>query len=139
MRRVPHHFEGFMRNTLLAIALVAVAPFAHALDFKPCDLPSKGSREVLQAECATLTVAENPAKPDGRKIDLAIARVKTKAGKPAPDPVFLLAGGPGQSALESYPQMTVAFSRIVDKRNVILVDQRGTGKSHALDCKLDAA
>ena len=129
-----------MRKTLLAIALIAAAPLAGAetLTFKPCDLPQQGSREVLQAECATLTVAENPARPDGRKIDLAIARVKSKAGKAAPDPVFYLAGGPGQSALESYPQIASAFARIVDKRNVILVDQRGTGKSHALDCKLDA-
>ncbi|MGH8106585.1 MAG: alpha/beta fold hydrolase, partial [Arenimonas sp.] len=56
-------------------------------------------------------------------------------GEAQPDPVFMLAGGPGQSALESYPQLHQAFVDVIKKRNVILVDQRGTGKSNPLICK----
>ncbi|RZA23693.1 MAG: alpha/beta hydrolase, partial [Lysobacteraceae bacterium] len=52
-----------------------------------------------------------------------------------PDPVFMLAGGPGQSATESYPQAANAFDEVRKKRHLILVDQRGTGGSNALSCK----
>lgn len=126
-----------MTKLLAAIVLVASVPAHAALEFKKCDLPNRGSREVIQAECATLTVPENPAAPDGRKIDLAIARIKSKAGKPAPDPVFFLAGGPGQASREAYPQIAPAFARIADKRDIVLMDQRGTGGSHKLDCRLE--
>ena len=46
----------------------------------------------------------------------------------------MLAGGPGQAALESFPQVAAAFRGILRDRDVILVDQRGTGRSHALHC-----
>src|SRR5690606_38719398 len=49
--------------------------------------------------------------------------------------VFLLAGGPGQSATEVYPQMAPAFREILRHRNVVLLDQRGTGKSNPLRCE----
>ena len=52
-----------------------------------------------------------------------------------PDPVFMLAGGPGQAATDSYPQVAAAFREVLKKRNVILVDQRGTGHSNPLACK----
>jgi pimeloyl-ACP methyl ester carboxylesterase len=54
---------------------------------------------------------------------------------PKPDPVFYLAGGPGQAAREVYPQIANAFRDILRERDVILVDQRGTGGSAALQCK----
>jgi pimeloyl-ACP methyl ester carboxylesterase len=134
-----------MRAIVLALlpAALLLGSAGHAekigtLQFKDCDLPLRGTKDVIQAQCATLTVAENPALPDGRKIDLRLARVPSKAGKAAGDPVFFLAGGPGQSALEAYPSVASAFARIIDQRDVLLLDQRGTGGSHPLDCKLDA-
>jgi pimeloyl-ACP methyl ester carboxylesterase len=52
----------------------------------------------------------------------------------APDPLFLLADGPGQAATEAFLPVLSAFERINHKRDVVLVDQRGTGKSHSLRC-----
>src|SRR5690606_11994031 len=88
------------------------------------------------AHCATLAVAENPDAPDGRQIELAIALVLAD-GMAEADPVFMIAGGPGQSALESYPLLHEAFDDVRRSRHVVLVDARGTGGSHPLHCRMD--
>ncbi len=109
-----------------------------SLAFKPCTLPSQFGAGSIEAQCGTLQVAENPALPAGRKIALNIAWVPAdEKGDHAPDPVFMLAGGPGQAATESYPAVAPAFGEALKKRDVILVDQRGTGDSHPLACKGD--
>lgn len=132
-----------MRPLLITAALLALAcaPEAQArklgsLDFKTCSLSAPFSGDALAAQCATLQVPENPAAPNGRKIGLKIAWIPADKGDAAePDPVFMLAGGPGQSALESYPQTAGAFADIRKKRHIVLVDQRGTGGSNALTCE----
>lgn len=53
---------------------------------------------------------------------------------PQPDPLFFLTGGPGQAATESYVQIRAAFRRVERERDIVLVDQRGTGSSNALRC-----
>ncbi|MEP6907834.1 MAG: alpha/beta hydrolase, partial [Pseudoxanthomonas sp.] len=107
-----------------------------SLEFKSCSLSTAFSDDAIAAQCATLKVPENPAAPAGRKIGLKIAWIPAARDDAAePDPVFMLAGGPGQSATESYPQTAPAFREILKKRHVILVDQRGTGGSNALSCK----
>jgi len=123
----------------LCLSNPATARTLGTLEFKPCDLPAIGQSERLQAECATLEVAENPDEPGGRKISLRIGLAPSTSPKPEPDPIFYLAGGPGQSALESYPGIANGFRRIRAHRHVILMDQRGTGGSHKLDCKLAPA
>ena len=104
--------------------------------FTPCTLsPDLGANSV-EAQCGTLSVPENPAAPQGRKLALHIAWVPAGDDGPTePDPVFMLAGGPGQSAADTFPQVAPAFAEILKKRNVILVDQRGTGHSNPLSCK----
>ncbi|MET0580383.1 MAG: alpha/beta hydrolase [Pseudoxanthomonas sp.] len=132
-----------MRPLIAAAVLLALtcAPEAQArklgsLEFKTCSLSTPFSGDALPAQCATLQVPENPAAPNGRKIGLKIAWIPAvKDDAAEPDPVFMLAGGPGQSALESYPQTAPAFADVRKKRHIILVDQRGTGGSNALTCK----
>jgi len=107
-----------------------------SLAFSPCTLAPQFGAVSVEAQCATLSVAENPASPEGRKIALHIAWVPAdEDGTTEPDPVFMLAGGPGQAATESYPQVAPAFRDVLKKRNVILVDQRGTGESNPLMCE----
>ena len=109
-----------------------------ALVFQPCSLNSPIAKEGIEAQCTTLQVAENPAEPNGRKIGLKIAWVAPENEADAlPDPIFMLAGGPGQSALQTYPGMDPAFKEARKRRHVILVDQRGTGGSNALNCDMD--
>src|SRR3546814_15050196 len=87
----------------------------------------------VEAQCGSLSVAENPAEPEARRIELNIAWLPAdEDGDLQPDPVFLLAGGPGQSATASYPAVASAFKAVRNQRGVVLVDQRGPGKSNPL-------
>jgi len=90
----------------------------------------------LKAECATLEVPENPS-GEGRRITLSIVRDPAISERKAPDPLFILAGGPGMGAQEMYASTAAAFARVGRDRDIILVDQRGTGRSTPLACDLD--
>src|SRR5215212_1554215 len=75
---------------------------AASIELQPCQLEHPARLMVAAAECGTLEVLENPAAPNGRRIPLRIARVPAINRRKAPDPVFLLAGGPGGSAISMY-------------------------------------
>ena len=124
---------------LAALLLPVLAPARDLgeLSFTPCTLTSEGALTSIAAHCTTLEVPEDRAAADGRRIALSIAWVAPEAGEATSDPVFLLAGGPGQSAREGYPALERAFADLARHRNVILVDQRGTGDSHRLSCGSD--
>ncbi|MFT4179877.1 MAG: alpha/beta hydrolase [Thermomonas sp.] len=105
------------------------------IPFTPCNLSSTMSRDTLEAQCATFEVPEDRANPAGRKIALNIAWLEpTGSGEKMPDPLFLLAGGPGQAAVETFPAMNPILKEVRKLRSVILIDQRGTGKSNLLSC-----
>ena len=117
---------------------VAAAAPAHyrlgQLDFKPCTLRQPQSGLATAAWCAPFSVPENWARPDGRKLALRLALIRAHAAQPAPDPVLYLAGGPGQSAIDTWPEIAPALDDVLAHRNVILLDQRGTGGSAPLTC-----
>jgi pimeloyl-ACP methyl ester carboxylesterase len=119
---------------LVAATMPATARDFGRLAFAPCTLAPEFSASSVEAQCGTLRVPENPAEPAGRQIELAIAWVPTENDE-ASDPVLMLAGGPGQSARDSYPGIAPAFAEVLRKRHVLLVDQRGTGGSNALVCR----
>ncbi|HYJ40458.1 MAG TPA: alpha/beta fold hydrolase [Steroidobacteraceae bacterium] len=128
-----------MRLCVLAALIGLAGPAAATsvpsqLALKPCRLEHPARMLALTAECGTLTVAENPGQPDGRKIDLFVARVPAISLNKKPDPLFLIAGGPGTSAVDLYTSSAGSFGRVRRDRDIILVDQRGTGRSHRLDC-----
>ncbi len=107
------------------------------LAFSPCTLAPGYGAQTVEAQCSTLAVPEDRARPAGRKLALAIAWLPAR-GEAEPDPIFMLAGGPGQSALESFPGIAPAFDEARKKRDLILVDQRGTGGSNKLPCHAPA-
>ena len=109
------------------------------LSFRPCSLPALRGGSAIEAQCTRFEVPEDPARPDGRMISLNIAWLPaTQEADAAADPVFFLAGGPGQAAVESFPMVAPAFAEVRNQRHVILVDQRGTGESNPLTCRWDA-
>ncbi|QOY62749.1 alpha/beta fold hydrolase [Lysobacter sp. H21R4] len=113
--------------------LAGTHPFG-SIDFAPCSLTSAEGGTATEAHCGQLEVAEDPAHPDGRRISLNIAWLQpSNAG--APDPVFFLAGGPGQAATAHAAAVKRMLSAVGKQRDIILVDQRGTGRSHPLDCR----
>ncbi len=81
----------------------------------------------LQVKCGFLTVPENRSKTDSHNIRLYVAIIKSRASKPAPDPVLYLEGGPGGSAVMGIDGWT--DTPLLDTRDLILLDQRGTGYS----------
>lgn len=89
---------------------------------------------LVQAECGHLRVPEDPARPAGRQIPLAVAVVPAVSAARRHDPLFVLAGGPGEAATAFYASVAPAFALIHRDRDIVLVDQRGTGGSNALDC-----
>jgi pimeloyl-ACP methyl ester carboxylesterase len=128
-----------MNLSIGAIFLIGLSTLGRplgAIQFEPCTLKAPAPMvQTADAQCGTLRVPENSSNPTGRQIDLAVAWIPAKSMKPAADPVFLLAGGPGQSARATYPLVASALSETLRKRHIILVDQRGTGASHPLTCK----
>lgn len=99
-----------------------------------CVLKSPGIERQVFAKCGALAVPEDPSNPQSRQIDLNIAVVQAIKRRAEADPLFILVGGPGQSAVETYPALSAAMFRIHEERDIILVDQRGTGKSNPLRC-----
>lgn len=102
------------------------------LVFKPCALGGDHGDSV-EAQCAKLQAPENHDAPKGRKISLAVAMIPAKSQIPS-DPVVIIAGGPGQSILDSYPMLHPALNDVRRNRNILLMDARGTGASHLLQC-----
>jgi len=93
-----------------------------------------------KAKCGTLEVYENRAAKRGRKIALKIVVLPATSDKREPDPFVYFAGGPGGSAVDDARGIGRAFPQIREHRDMLFVDQRGTGGSHPLDCKFyDAA
>jgi pimeloyl-ACP methyl ester carboxylesterase len=122
-------------GALLAVSRsVGAVPAPQAPRLAACQLEHPQRLTVVPAECGEVTVPENPAEPDGRRISLSFARVPAISRRKQPDPVFVLAGGPGMAATTFYAMVAPVFGRIHRDRDIVLVDQRGTGKSNPLNC-----
>jgi len=104
------------------------------LQFSPCTLTGPQASGNVEAQCARLEVPENPAAPQGRRISLKIAWLEAGNDGGEADPVFFIAGGPGQSATEVASAVKIGLREVLKKRDVFLVDQRGTGGSAPLQC-----
>jgi len=85
------------------------------------------------AQCGTLQVPEDRTKPEGRKIDIFAAILPANTVTPKDDPLVILAGGPGQAASTLAP-FAARLAELRRTRDVVLVDQRGTGRSSPLTC-----
>jgi pimeloyl-ACP methyl ester carboxylesterase len=88
-----------------------------------------GSRS---AWCGTLRVPEDRSDPSGRIIGLRVVVVPALAPIAQADPLFALAGGPGGASTESFDWLPDTFAAVHATRDIVLVDQRGTGGSNAL-------
>lgn len=123
------------RAVMLAAALLLTAPLAQAgAALKPCRVDGIPN-ELL---CGSLARPLDPARPDGVKVDIHYLVVPALARNKQPDAVLLLAGGPGQSAVKVASRVLPRLSRLNNRRDLVFIDQRGTGKSAPLDCPDDS-
>jgi pimeloyl-ACP methyl ester carboxylesterase len=124
---------------LLALALLPVraAEPPPQVVFSPCQLTHPQGLAAIAAECGELVVPENYAEPDGRTLSLFIARVPALNRRKQADPLVILAGGPGLGASVFYPGIAPNLARIRRDRDILVIDQRGTGRSSPLNCAFD--
>jgi pimeloyl-ACP methyl ester carboxylesterase len=101
---------------------------------EPCRLENPSGLSSVAARCGYLVVAENPEAPAGLKIRLHVAVIAALRSQPSAEPLFIVAGGPGSAASQFYAAAAPAFERIRRERDLVVVDQRGTGLSNRLDC-----
>lgn len=103
---------------------------ATTLMLAPCDIPEVAGK----VKCGTFEVFENRAAKKGRRISLKIEVFPATGTDRAPDPLFYIPGGPGSSATEDAPYVAADFAKIREHRDLVFLDQRGTGGSHPLNC-----
>jgi pimeloyl-ACP methyl ester carboxylesterase len=128
-------------QSLLAISLLSFSSMILAdnvdeqnnndiLTLENCHL--KGIQSLVQ--CGKLQVPENYSLPNGEKITVNFAVLPAIDSSQNKTPLMFLAGGPGQAAVELAAHIFTTFNEIRKSHDIILVDQRGTGKSHPLEC-----
>lgn len=128
----------FRSCTLLSgLLLLGLAPGALALELEDCRISAGPAYPGIKARCGTMLRPENPADADSPGIEIAVAVVPALDLEPETDPFVPLAGGPGASAIEFYAAYSSAFEPVRRHRDILLVDQRGTGSSSRMDCDVD--
>jgi pimeloyl-ACP methyl ester carboxylesterase len=108
----------------------AAPPRVWGIPLSPCE--AAGGRE--KAMCGSYEVFEDRPARSGRKLKLNLMVLQATADKPEPDPVFIIAGGPGGSAVQDEAGFGHFFRQ---NRDVVLLDQRGAGSSNRLACDVD--
>ncbi len=117
----------------------ALTPSGTELEFSDCALTA--NERLRHVQCARLSVPENYEQqgPDDVWIDLLIVRLPATAAQVQDDPVLAIAGGPGQAASRSFLRLDRAFAQLARRRDIYLVDQRGTGQSNPQPCAVEEA
>lgn len=145
-RRAKAPARAVIVSSLLASLVVLSAPLAHAASgasaaSAPAPAASTGALSECRIPglrnsvlCGMVRRPLDPARKGSPTIDVHYVVVPAMARRKLPDPVFLLAGGPGQSAIDLAPSAMGSFARLVNRRDIVFVDQRGTGRSAPLDC-----
>ena len=141
-RPLPHnHRVRLLRALPLCLASVAataalptVAPATpNRIELKPC------TADGIQAVCGSYEVFEDRAAGSGRRIALKVVVLPAEQPQKQPDPLFILSGGPGQAASENAEFFSRSLSQVRQQRDLVLVDQRGTGGSNRLACNVYGA
>ncbi|MBL8324721.1 MAG: alpha/beta fold hydrolase [Rubrivivax sp.] len=120
------------------MAVGALAPGARAAGSEGAAVTALRSCRVAgyehDASCGVVRRPLDPGAPAGPMIDIHFAVLPALARNKQPDPVFVFAGGPGQSAIELAGSWSRLLARVGNRRDIVLVDQRGTGRSAKLAC-----
>ncbi len=90
----------------------------------------------VAGHCATVGVPSNPADESSKQIALHVMVIPALTAAPKSDPVVFLAGGPGQAPSDLIPYILSVLGPLRKHRDIVLIDQRGTGRSGRLKCDL---
>lgn len=123
--------RSYLLTTIAACTLWSVSA-SGAEPLAPCKIPDLDR----PARCGVFEVPENRAQPNGRQLKIHVAVVPASSGRPKRDPIAMLMGGPGEEAILVGGHFAKQLAPLLDERDLLLVDQRGTGKSNGLRCDL---
>ena len=121
-------------RTGLALVLAPLGSPALAASPPNATSPCRIEGMPNELQCGSIKRPLNPAEPDGVQVDIHFLVVPAMARNKQPDPILMLAGGPGQSALAVAPMVMGRLVRLNNRRDIVFIDQRGTGKSAPLQC-----
>jgi pimeloyl-ACP methyl ester carboxylesterase len=124
------HFGLYLLALLVGLTACSRSAQKPSILLGPCKVAS------IQAQCGRLEVYEDRASRSGRTINLNVAVIKAQSEHPKPDPIFWISGGPGGAATDPgwiFYEMSL-LGAANQQRDVVLVDQRGTGLSNRLVC-----
>jgi pimeloyl-ACP methyl ester carboxylesterase len=121
---------------LLFCSLFAAYPTS-ALELEDCRISAGPGYPGIKARCGTLLRPLDPLNPDGTQLELRVAVVPALNLEPEPDPLVPFAGGPGGGSIQFYAGYFSAFEPVRRDRDILLIDQRGTGDSARMDCPVD--
>ena len=108
----------------------------YPLTFSPCELSTMDGRGSIDADCASWSQPLNPENTKSRTLELFVAKLKSTSPNPLTDPLLIINGGPGGSSIDLLVELAGLnlFRKILNKRDIIALDQRGTGRSSPLHC-----
>ena len=127
-----------MPKLALIMLLVSAATSAEpTLELNDCRISAGPGTASIAARCGTLIRPLDPSRADSESIELSVAVVPALTLEPPTDAFVPIAGGPGMSSIHYYAGWASAFERVRQHRDILLVDQRGTGASAPMTCDID--
>jgi hypothetical protein len=122
-------FSSFTAASLRQSSSNKPSPKAR-LELQPCNVGRN-----LEARCGKYEVFEDRSARTGRRISLNVVVVPATSAHPSADPLFFFSGGPGQGATGAAGAAGFGFlARVRKDRDLVFIDQRGTGHSNPLNC-----
>ena len=120
-------------GAFVACASASAAP-DDAPEFSDCRLYAADGARGISARCGVFERLLDPDDPDSTVLKLKVAVVPSLSLEPEPDPFVPIAGGPGGASTRFYAAYSHAFERVGRDRDILLIDQRGTGDSEIMTC-----
>ena len=122
---------------LILLLISAVASAEPALELSDCRIDAGPGTTSIAARCGMLIRPLDPSDAGSDTIELSVAVVPALTLEPPGDAFVPIAGGPGMSSIQFYAGWAGAFERVRQHRDILLVDQRGTGQSAPMTCDVD--
>lgn len=126
---------------IATVATIAVSATAEestitSVELKPCYV--KNFEDRMQCGSIQRPLDASQAMSDDNQIDIHFAIIPAIKPSHSTEAVMAFAGGPGQGAIEFAASFARDLRSVRETRDIILVDQRGTGRSHLLQCQSES-
>ncbi|MFD1089436.1 alpha/beta hydrolase [Shewanella seohaensis] len=128
--------KSIIRLSALMLAMGSATAWASDNSVKPTESANTCYVEGVsdRLNCGFVTMPENPNKPDGKQIQVHYVVLPAVKNVNHEEALLAIAGGPGQSAIDNAAGFDSMLNKVRQQRDILLIDQRGTGRSNPLNC-----